>query len=184
MSKPAWAIGARTGPVRVFQFLKIFACEGLVCVIDERPGVKEGEYSVVTPSDLEHRIKAVDRPYRGQGRMDIPVWKRQEFDRQKQGCQNAMECIKEARAMGDPSDPSVQAFWQRHRRSSTIRINVSAGSDAGGYPTLPAVDLGPVTGRTANDDGILKTVQLNPIPENHIHQPPRSKRQKLILLDE
>ena len=182
--KPAWTIGARSGPVRNYQDLRLMACEGLVCIIDERLTTPEDErYTVVTPSELEHRIKSVDRPYRDQGRMDLPAWKRPIFDQQKQGCQNATECIKEAREMGDPSNPVVQLFWAKHRRTSTVRVRFSAGSDAAGYPELPALDRGPVTGRTTRDDGILPTVQINPVPEHHIHQAPRSKRRQIVLLD-
>lgn len=180
--KPAWATAGRTGPVRDYVDLKVFACEGLVVIIDERPGKTEGEYSVVTPTELEHRVKAINQPYRGQGRMDLPAWKRQEYDKQKNGSQNCLECIKEARHMGDPSDPKVQLFWATHRRSSTVRISFSAGADPAGYPQLPDVSLGKFTGRTASIDHELVTPPIQ-LPDNHIHVPPKPKRRGLILLD-
>jgi hypothetical protein len=174
-------LGARTGPVRDYEKLKVFACEGLVCIVDERKGQTEGEYTVVLPDELEHRVKALNRPYRGQGRMDLPKWKRREYDIQKQGSQNCLEAIKEARAMGDPSQPEVQLFWARHRRNSTIRITFSSGSDPAGYPELPHVPLGKFTGKTAAIDREL--VPAINLQENHIHVPPQPKRKKLILLD-
>lgn len=87
--------------------------------------------------------------------------------------------------MGDPSDPSVQMFWQRHRRSSTVRFNFSAGADPAGYPQLPAVSLGPVTGRTADIGAEIKIPQeLLTLNVPHIHKPPRKKnRAGLVLLD-
>lgn len=179
--KPAWTLGARTGPVREYEKLKVFACEGLVCIVDERTGNREGEYTVVLPDELEHRVKALNQPYRGQGRMDLPKWKREEYDAAQRGSQNCMEAVKEARAMGDPSQESVQLFWARHRRSSTVRLNFSAGSDPAGYPALPAVSLGKFTGKTAAVDHAL--VSAINLPENHIHVPPRPNRKKLIVLD-
>lgn len=181
--KPAWANAARNGPLRSYMDLRIFACEGLICIIDERPGKTEGEYTIITPADLEERVTAINKKYRGKGRMDIPKWKRPEHDQQLQGSQNCVECIKEARAMGDPSDPAVQLFWATHRRSSTVRVKFSAGADPAGYPPLPPVSLGKVTGRTT-DIGreVLTQPKLSDIPS--IHVPPRSKRRSgLILLD-
>lgn len=180
--KPAWANAGRTGPVRDYVGLRVFACEGLVVIIDERPGKTEGEYCVVTPTELEHRVRAINQPYRNQGRMDLPAWKRQELDKQKAGSQNCVECIKEARHMGDPSDPKVQLFWATHRRSSTVKISFSAGADAAGYPTLPDVSRGKFTGRTASIDQELPVPELN-LSENLIHVPPKPKRRGLILLD-
>lgn len=180
--KPVWATAGRTGPVRDYVDLKVFACEGLVVIIDERPGKTEGEYSVVTPTELEHRIKEINQPYRNQGRMDLPAWKRQEYDKQKAGSQNCLECVKEARYMGDPSDPKVQLFWATQRRRSKVRISFSAGSDPAGYPQLPDVSLGKMTGRMAAIDHELLTQQII-ISENYIHVPPKPKRRGLILLD-
>lgn len=182
MVKPAWSNAGRTGPMRDYVSLRVFACEGLVVLIDERPGKTEGEYTVITPAELEHRIKAINQPYRNQGRMDLPAWKRQEYDKQKTGSQNCLECIKEARHMGDPSDPNVQLFWATHRRSSTVRVTFSEGADPAGYPQLPTVSLGRVTGRTASIDQELPVQHIH-ISENSIHVPPKPKRRGMILLD-
>lgn len=186
MSKPAWTIGARTGPVRDYLQLKVFACEGLICVIDERPGQTEGEYCVLTPADLEERVKALNKMYRGQTRADLTKWQQQEHDQRVRGSQNCMETIKEARHMGDPSDPAVQAFWARHRRSSTVKISFSPGCDPAGYPELPVVPLGKKTGRTARIDGeAVVPPNINPnAGVTKIHRGPRKKnRQGLITLD-
>ncbi len=182
--KPAWALAARTGPVREYVSLKVFACEGLICIIDERPGKTEGEYTIVTPLDLEERVRELNRKYRNKGRMDMPFWKRFEHDKEVRGSQNCTECIKEARAMGDPSDPAVQLFWARHRRSSTVRFNFSPRTDAKGYPSLPIVPLGKMTGRTAEIGAELALPALTVRDDMHIHVPPKPKnRSGLILLD-
>lgn len=172
MSTPAWAIGAKTGPVRSYKDLKVFACEGLICIIDERPGNKEGEFTVVLPDELNERVAAVNRPYRGKGRIEMTRWQKQEYDQQIQGSQNCKECIKEAKAMGDPSDPQVREFWSKHRRSSTVRVKFSPGADLAGYPALPDVPRGNITGRT--------TEPAVPL----IHTPPKKKnRSGLLILD-
>ncbi len=182
MSKPAWTNGGRTGQARKFQNLVIFACEGLICIIDERPHL-EGECTIVTPSDMEVRITAADTPYRGQKRIDLPKWQRQEWDEIKRGCQDLTECIKEARGMGDPSDPAVQAWWSRHRRNSTIR-GVSAGNDPAGYPALPIVPLGRITGRTAAIDGEAKVpLNVNGHRVPTIHKRPKRKNRSGIIVD-
>lgn len=171
MSKPAWALGARSGPVRPFINLKVFACEGLVVIIDERPGKTEGEYTVVTPRDLQMRVFAINRTYRGQGRMDMPKWQRLEYDQQRAGSQNCMEAIKEAKFMGDPSDPAVQAFWAKHRRNT--KISFSASVDAAGYiGKLPEVPC--FSGLNS------PTVVAD---EMTIHVPPRKKNRGKLLLD-
>lgn len=187
-AKPAWSQSGRTGPVRKFQNLVVFACEGLIAVCDERPQY-EGEFVVVTPEDMRQRINACDQPYRNQTRSELPKWQQQEYDAIKRGCAALDECIKEAKAMGDPSDPAVQAWWRRHRRQSTISL--SAGTDAKGYPKLPDIDLGPLTGRTANIDGQAKRVSGKhsrhhpPQPQltggKLIHQPPRKKNRSGLI---
>lgn len=181
MNKPAWSNSGRTGPARRYQKLLVFACEGLVAVCDERPQY-EGEFTVVTPSDMEERINAEARRYRNKTRSELSKWQRQEYDEIISGCQNVKECVKEARAMGDPSDPAVQAWWARHRRSSTIRISLSPGNDAKGYPDLPIVPLGKRTGRTANIEGeavVPPNVHSKDFPK--IHRPARKKSRAGII---
>ena len=181
MSKPAWSNTARTGPVRTWQALKIFACEGLICVIDERPGKQEGQYTVLTPSDLEERVRALMRPYRKQKAIDPSDQVARQRQRQwEQGANNCVECIKEARHMGDPSDPAVQAWWSRHRRDTTVKISFSAGADKAGYPELPPVPLGKKTGKTANIDGEINHAAGN-IHVPTIRQLPKKKNRKGII---
>lgn len=187
-TKPAWSNGGRTGEVRRFQNLVIFACEGLIAVCDERPQY-EGEFTVVTPADMQRRIKACDQPYRNQTRSELLPWQRQEYDQIKQGCAAVAECIKEAKDMGDPSDPAVQSWWRRHRRQSTVSL--SAGTDIKGYPKLPDIDLGRDTGRRAEVDGQARLVNGRhakhhpPQPKlsggKLIHTPPRKKNRSGLI---
>ena len=175
-TKTAWAPGARTGPSRAYGDLRIFACEGLVCIVDERPGADEGEFTAITPAEAQERIVALNEKYRGKGRMDIPESHRQRYDTRTQGSQNCMECIKEARDMGDPSDPAVRAFWAKHRRTSSVRVTFSPGSDPAGYPVLPPLPLGVVTGRTAPAVGPVAPA-FTPL-----HKSPQPKNRAGIIL--
>lgn len=124
--------------------LEIFACEGLICIADTRPGQDGNSFTIVTPSEMEERARVVASRYRNNTRMDVPAWKRREYDEQQQGIQNIMECIKEARAMGDPSDPQVQAFWSRHRRNRTVSLTFSEATEPSHYPKLPKFGAGGV----------------------------------------
>lgn len=139
MRKPAWTVDARTGPVRYFGKLAIFACEGLICIIDERPGPQYGDVTMVTPAELQERLVAINRLYRNQTRAQRPVFQREAMDRERRGTEACLECIREAKEMGDPSDPRVQAYWARHRRRSSVLLG---GSDLSGYPRLPDIVSG------------------------------------------
>ena len=186
MTKPAWAIGGRTGPVRSFQGLSVFACEGLICVIDERPGKKEGEATIVMPNDMQKRVNAVMRKNTRmkQATCEMKPWQRQEQEKRVNGANAVVVCIREARDMGDPSDPAVQAWWSRHRRSSTIRLGVHAGSDKEGYPELPVVPLGKKTGKTAAIDHeavVPPNVHAGDFPV--IHKRPVKKSRGGVIVD-
>lgn len=183
MNKPVWTHGGRTGPVRKFQGLAIFACEGLICVLDEREG-KEGEATIVTPADMQLRITAIMRRYRNETRSELARFQRRELDAKISSANDLETCVKEARNMGDPSDPLVQAWWSRHRRSSTVRFGVSAGSDKEGYPELPIIPLGKYTGRTAAIDHeavVPPNVHSSKFPA--VHRRPMKKNRSGIILD-
>jgi len=178
MSKPAWAIGARTGPVRSFKDLKVFACEGLICIVDEREGQND-EFVVILPSEAVERAKALNEKYRGRTRAQYPQWQRTEMDRVRNGSENALECVREAKHMGDPSDPRVRAFWTRHRRSSSIVVKFSPGADPAGYPKLPPLPRGKVTGKTVAADKQMTPGDL--AGGIVIHQRPRKKQRPGLI---
>lgn len=143
---PAWALGARQGPLRRHRRIVFFAVEGLVSLYDERE--QEETYRVITPRDFQERayglaalatkmVKGPEKWMRSDGRASLLA------------ARNMMATVREARDMGDPSDPAVQAYWAKHRRNRMIRVSLSAGSDVAGYPTLPQIPLGRDTGRRA-----------------------------------
>jgi len=178
MQKPVWSVGSRTGKVRKFLDLSIFACEGLICIIDERPGEKHGECKIITPAELMERITSLNIPYRGETRVDLPKRMRRKHDLQVQGSQNCVECIKEARAMGDPSDPKVQEYWRRHRSNNTVSMSFSDKTQ------LQPSHVQSPAGRAFHPDGKLAT-QLPAAPTaTQLFVPPKRRTsQKLILPD-
>jgi len=178
--KPAWAIGARQGPLRRHKRMVFFACEGLIAMYDER-NPEEEVYLVVTPGEFEERAHGLGTWANEMGKGD-EKWMKQEARMGKQAANDMLETVKEARYMGDPSDPAVRAFWARHRRNSSIQISLSAGSNPEGYPELPDVDRGPNTGRTADPGEPLGTVLDDP---NRVHKPPRRKpRGGVLIMDD
>lgn len=165
-SKPAWSNDGRTGPVRDYIDQKVFACEGMVVVIDHRPGKTLGECAVLDCATAEERVKELQKDYRGQTRSQQPQRMRDLWTKRLNGCSNILECVKEARMMGDPADPQVQAFWKRH---NTFRIAgyAKAGSRQSRADILSKVADASVPTTLLHTDGTKVTI------------PPRPK--KLIL---
>lgn len=161
---PTWTKSGRTGPVRRFGKLAVFACEGQIVLIDERPNKKD-ECVVMSIDTFRERLNAVTAKYRNRTPAEWPKWKRQEILRDQQQAADCEECIKEAKHMGDPNDPQVQAFWTRHRRSTTIKFT---------DPILPDLPTGKFTGKTLVPD-------VNIVP-THIHRPATRKVQPKLLL--
>lgn len=171
---PVWSVGARTGPIRRHKKLVCFACEGLVAIHDDREDV-DG-YIVLRPSEFRERIVALVQ-FAKKMVKDDRKWMRQEGRQCLADCQAMMETIKEARDMGDPSDPAVQAYWSRHRTNRSISVSLSAGSDPAGYPELPKVDRGPRTGRTADPGDPFETIKpaATIVGDTKIRQKPRRR---------
>lgn len=157
--KPAWATTGRTGPIRRHKQQVFFACEGLIANYDER--TSQEVFDVYTPDEFAARVRAVAREGTLMRKSDRK-WMREEGVLLLRDCQALEEMIREAKEMGDPSSPAVQAFWARHRRNSTIRLSVSAGSNPDGYPQLPELPRGRDTGRTAPAVGDLPPIYVAP----------------------
>ena len=160
-SKPAWSNDGRTGPVRDYIDQKVFACEGMVVVIDHRPGKTLGECVVLDCATATDRVKELQKDYRGQTRAQQPQRLRELWTKRLNGCSNIMECVKEARAMGDPADPQVQAFWKRH---NTLRIAgyAKAGSRRSREDILSQVADSSVPTTLLQADGTKATIPARP----------------------
>ena len=135
MRKPTASVTnpTRTGPVRRFGSLHVFACEGLICILDE-----EEDCQILTPTEAQFRIYRVMASYRGRKPVEYgPKFRVLKRRKELQEAQGILECIKEAREMGDPSSPEVQAFWSRHRASR--HVSFGALKNEKGERVLPNI---------------------------------------------
>jgi hypothetical protein len=132
MSHPVWTHGGRTGPIRRHKQLVFFACEGLVALYDERK--TDEDYMVLTPAEFKERATALNEFGTKIGKTDPTRWQRQESHEMVRAAADMTECVKEAKSMGDPSDPAVQAFWARHRRSSVVSMSQRKNDFEHGMP--------------------------------------------------
>lgn len=177
LTKPAWTVGARQGPLRRHKQLIFFACEGLVVIRDEREDKQDDDYIVEKPDDFEKRARGLGG-FASKCKAADPAWLRAEGELCERAANDMLETCKEARDMGDPSNPAVQAFWARHRRSNTVRVGLHAGTDREGYPELPGVDRGPMTGRTAEPGQTVDTTAVQ-----RLHRAPKKKNRTGLILD-
>jgi hypothetical protein len=180
MFAPYFPKNCRTGPHRRFQNLVFWACEGLVCCQDERPGKHgRGDYRVFRPHVLEGHLKALVRQQarnRGDG---YHTWQKIECRENLSQLQGVQECIREARAMGDPGSPDVQAFWARHRPGSKSTISMSSTRSIYDEADLPSLlDLGQDTGRSAEPTCTAAATPTGRV----LHQPPRLKPKLIVGL--
>jgi hypothetical protein len=181
-AKPAWAVGARQGPLRRHKQLVFFACEGLIALHDEREtSQEEGDtYTVITPDDFEYRAQALGEFGKKAKASDKP-WQRQEGNEMKKAAQDMLETVKEARDMGDPSDPAVQAWWARHRRNDRVAFSFERGKPDKSLDQMNRD--APKTGRTAQHT--LDGDDLDRLAAaTKIRQKPRKKPRKgQLILD-
>ena len=183
MSKPAWSSGARQGPLRRHKQLVFFACEGLVALLDEREKavLANDVYNVMTPQSFKERAEALIGVARKIKAGD-KKWQKQEGAEMRQAANDMLETAKEATDMGDPSDPAVQAFWERHR---THRVVKFCGFELGAplRTVQQMAKAAPTTGRQTAppiDQAGLESMQHQ---ARTIYQAPRRKNRvsKLIL---
>lgn len=183
LTTPVWQHGGRCGPHRRYRDTHFFACEGLIAVHDEREKSQmTGDiYNVVTPDEFEDRANQLYRMARKATYADKP-WIVQEAHEMKKGCREMKEAVKEAREMGDPNDPEVQAFWAKHRRNNRISLNYEHGAPDKSLDEMNRA--APQTGRTAQPT--LDQSQLDTLREKAMvirKNPVRKNAKNRIIID-
>lgn len=181
--KPAWATNARQGPLRRHKQLVFFACEGLIALCDEREkSQEEGDvYEILMPDDFEYRAKGL-AAFGRKAKASHKPWQRQEAKEMLKAAQDMLETVKEAKHMGDPSDPQVTAFWARHRRSNRVAFNFEHGKAEKSLDEMNRA--APDTGRTATHT--MDGADLDRIRENATkirRKPVKKARKGQIILD-
>jgi hypothetical protein len=106
---------------------------------------------VLTPTDFELRRDALEAMIRGLKHADSAS-QRIMYRTAAQTVVDMDECIKQAKFMGDPSDPRVAEWYSRHRPGAKSTVSYKPQTNPEGYPRLPALPRGHFTGRTASSD--------------------------------
>jgi len=163
----------RKGRCYRYKDLVYYAYNGLVAMEDER----DGSWVVILPDDIDARADALEQILRRTPQSRGVAYERDLYRETKNTINDMRQCAKEARDMGDPSDPLVQAFNRRHRPGPKS-ISLRGGADPAGYPELPTLPRGRYTGRTASPDVSMPVQGLRVC--NRIRKPPR-RRSQLIL---
>lgn len=119
--------GGRCGPKRKFKSLDIFAYDGMVVIVD-----KEGNIDWLTATDAYIRAVAVynEWGYKGRNLAEERPARRQDWKETQAACENLVQCAKEAKEMGDPTDPVVQAFRSRHASKSRVGALASTSQES------------------------------------------------------
>ena len=183
MSKPAWSAGARQGPLRRHKQLVFFACEGLIALFDEREKAQATDdvYTIMTPASFAERATALASFAKKVRASDAP-WQRQEGREMGRAALDMEETIKEARDMGDPSDPAVQAYWERHRTNRVVKFS---GFEIGA-PLKTVQQMAQAAPRTGRDAvAPLPSSELEQMQQQarKIYQPPKRKKAGKLILD-
>lgn len=180
--KSDWS-NARRGRYYRYLNLVFMAVEGLVLMIDERK--PDEDIQVFTPAVFDKRRRAIRR-FCQKTCYGLSPGQNEHIRQLRKAALDMEECVREAREMGDPSSPQVQAYWKRHRengRASMAGFGFSAEANRPSE-TLPR---GPDTGRTADvGTTVYARQEINVVPDAEapiIHTPARRKTSgsKLIL---
>ena len=174
-----------TGKSVQYGGLTFFVQQGLIVCEDNRdvPGGR-GSRTTMTPSQLVERIGHLGHMLQRLRGCEQSNIERDENPRLLRRFNDLEELAQIAHDMGDPSDPEYQAFRRKHRPGHKAKVSLRAGSDAAGYPALPAMQLGRFTGRTAEPDRVLASggAGANLSGGIVLHQPPRRRSAAGLVL--
>jgi hypothetical protein len=152
---------AKTGKCYTFRGLKFYAQNGFVCLHDEQTG----EFFVLTRREFLQRAAALSDEAKRMRHMaaDNPSMKWISADRAdlQLGIENMLACTREAKEQGDRTDPTVDAWFMRHRPHK--RSKISLASAANFTTALPGVlPLGRDTGKYAAPDFTIDATPKKP----------------------
>ena len=132
-TKPTWSNKGRTGPTYGYRQLEWFACEGMIVMMDNRPTTADGERTTVhTADDFATRAYYFSRMASARPQIKYQ-WQRQKLQEILGAVNDIQSAVQDAKRMGDPDDPAVQSWWQRHYRNGSPRKQPGTETDAAGY---------------------------------------------------
>lgn len=143
---------AKTGKCYTFRGLKFYAQNGFVCLHDDQTG----EFFVLTRKEFLQRAQALSEEA---GRMRVMAaenpskapWLSADRADLIRAVEEMIACTREAKEQGDRMDPTVDAWFMRHRPHK--RSKISLASAANFTTAMPGVlPLGRDTGKHVTPD--------------------------------
>lgn len=97
----------KTGPIRKYGDLEFYAIDGLVALHD----LADGFHTLMTPATFAERATAVKNMITANAANTSEM----DFNfKATKGVEAMEKCVLEAKAMGDPTDPRVIAWYRKH----------------------------------------------------------------------
>lgn len=143
---------AKTGKCYTFRGLKFYAQNGFVCLHDEQ----SGEFFVLTRKEFLQRAQALSEEARRMRTIaaENPAkapWLSADRADLIRAVEEMIACTQEAKEQGDRMDPTVDAWFMKHRPHRRSKISMASAADFN--TTLPGnLPLGFDTGKHVSPD--------------------------------
>jgi hypothetical protein len=153
---------------------------------DERESSQEeGDmFEILLPDEFLLRCNELARLATKMRKSDV-AWQRQEGREMLNDCQGMQATVQEAKDMGDPSDPAVQAYWAKHRTRSTVAFSFESGKPKKSLDQMNRD--APDTGRTGHEGGEpMSARELDSMAQQAkkiYRKPVKKKRRPGLVLD-
>jgi hypothetical protein len=146
------ATTGQTGKCYSYRGLKFYAQNGFICLHDEQTG----EFFVLTRKEFLQRAQAISEEARRLRHMAAEnpakaAWLSADRAELQVAIENMVAVTKEAKEQGDRDDPTVDAWFRRHRPGKKSKISLASGANF--TSALPgSLPLGKDTGRYVTPD--------------------------------
>lgn len=119
-----------TGKCYSYRGLKFYAQNGFICLHDEQTG----EFFVLTRKEFLQRAQAISDEARRLRHMAAEnpskaAWLSADRVELQQAIENMVAVTKEAKEQGDRDDPTVDAWFRRHRPGRKSKISLASGAN-------------------------------------------------------
>lgn len=142
----------KTGKCYTYRGLKFYAKNGFVCLHDEQTG----EFLVLTRREFLERAQAISEEsarlrHIAAANPAKAAWLSADRMELQRAIENMIAVTKEAQEQGDRNDPTVDAWFRRHRPGRKSKISMASGANFSA--ALPgALPVGKDTGRHVTPD--------------------------------
>lgn len=145
-------IQENSGNCYSYRGLKFYAKNGFICLHDE----ETGEFFVLTRKEFLQRAQAIGEEAKRLRHIAAEnpskaAWLAADRADLQNAIDNMIACTKEAKEQGDRDDPTVDAWFMRHRPGRKSKISLASAANF--KSAMPgALPLGKDTGRYATPD--------------------------------